>query len=172
MKNFEVGFTSDKNIQIQKAQSLLDASLAAGIPHFHVCGGNARCSTCRVLILTGKEVLTSPNEKENLLKDLMHFSDDIRLACQTYVKGNGVRLTRIIRDESDIDLYVGSSAAAFTENIGIEKKIVVCFIDIRDFTHFAETHLPFDIIHIIRKLFNCFHAIIERNQGENHRNNG
>jgi len=110
--------------------------------------------------------LTTPNEKENLLKAQMHFSDDIRLACQTYVKGNGVKLTRIIRDESDIDLYVGFSAAAFTENIGTEKKVVIFFIDIRDSTHFVATHLPFDVIHIMRKLFNLFYSIIERNNGK------
>jgi adenylate cyclase len=118
------------------------------------------------LVLAGKESLTAPNQKENELKTQMHFSDDVRLACQTYVNGNGVKLTRIIRDEADIDFFVGSSAANFTENIGIEKKVVICFIDIRDFTHFVETHLPFDIIHVIRKLFNCFHSIIERNNGK------
>jgi adenylate cyclase len=141
MKNFVVEFSSDKNIQIQEGQSLLDASLAAGIPHFHVCGGNARCSTCRVLIVAGKEALISPNEKEASLKTQMHFSDNIRLACQVYEKGNGVRLTRIIMDESDIDLYICASVAAFTEYIGTEKKVVTCFINIRDFTHFVETHL-------------------------------
>ena len=108
--------------------------------------------------------MTIPNEKENLLKDRMHFPANVRLACQTYVKGNNVRLTRIIRDESDIDLYVGASAAAFTENIGIEKEVIICFIDIRDFTHFVATNLAFDIIHIMRKLCNCFHAIIVEEQ--------
>lgn len=166
MKNFEVEFSSEKNITVSEGQSLLHASLAAGIPHFHICGGNARCSTCRVLVLAGKESLTSPNEKENFLKDQMQFPADVRLACQTQVKGNGVKLTRIIRDESDIDLYVGATAASFTENIGIEKEVVIFFIDIRKFTHFVATHLPFDIIHIMRKLFNCFHVIIERNNGK------
>jgi adenylate cyclase len=166
MKSFTVKFTSDKNIRVQKDQSILSASLAAGIPHFHVCGGNARCSTCRVLVLAGERSLTEPNKKEKLLKEQMHFSDEVRLACQTYVKGNGVRLTRIIRDESDIDLYVGSSAATFTENMGKEKKVVIFFIDIRDFTHFVATHLPFDIIHVMRKLFNSFYANIEKNNGK------
>jgi adenylate cyclase len=166
MKNYEVEFSSDQFIRVEPGQSLLEASLSAGIPHFHVCGGNARCSTCRVLILAGKESLSIANEKENSLKDQMHFPAEVRLACQTYVKGNGVKLTRIIRDESDIPLYVGASAAAFTENIGTEKKLVVCFIDIRYFTHFVATHLAFDIIHIMRKLYNCFHAIIERNNGK------
>jgi hypothetical protein len=41
----------------------------------------------------------------------MHFSDEVRLACQTHVEGDGVKLTRIIRDESDIDLYVTTAAS-------------------------------------------------------------
>ena len=166
MKNFVVEFSSDRKIRVDESQSLLDASLAAGIPHFHVCGGNARCSTCRVLILDGEKSLTRPNEKESFLKDQMQFPANVRLACQTHVKGDGVKLTRIIRDESDIDLYVGATAASFTENIGIEKEVVIFFIDIRSFTHFVATHLPFDIIHIMRKLFNCFHVVIERNNGK------
>lgn len=30
------------------SQTLLNAALAAGLPHTHACGGDARCSTCRV----------------------------------------------------------------------------------------------------------------------------
>lgn len=86
MKNFAVEFNFDKHIQVEEGQSLLDASLAAGIPHFHICGGNARCSTCRVLILAGKESLTSPNEKENLLKDEMYFpAKKARIVSMVYV---------------------------------------------------------------------------------------
>jgi adenylate cyclase len=165
VKKFHVEFTSDRDVTIEEGQTLLEASLASGIPHFHVCGGNARCSTCRVLVLSGEEELTSPNEKENQLKKQMQFPEDVRLACQTYVKGEGVKLTRIIRDESDIDLYVGIEAAAFTEMIGEEREVAVCFIDIRDSTQFVATHLPFDVIHIMRKLFNCFYTIIEKNGG-------
>jgi len=164
MKNFEVEFSSDRNIRVQQGQSLLEASLSAGIPHFHVCGGNARCSTCRVLILAGKEQLSTPNEKEKALKKQMHFSDEVRLACQTHVEGEGVKLTRIIRDESDIDLYVTTSASS-ADMIGSEKEVALCFIDIRDSTHFVATHLPFDVIHIMRKLLNCFYVTIEKNGG-------
>jgi len=38
----------DVKVEAEPGQSLLDASLAAGITHTHVCGGRARCSTCRV----------------------------------------------------------------------------------------------------------------------------
>ncbi len=150
---------------VHEGQSLLEASLSVGIPHFHVCGGNARCSTCRVFVLEGQEALTIANEKEKALKERMHVPDEVRLACQTFVKGEGVRLSRIIRDESDIDLYVGATAASFTEMIGDEKEVALCFIDIRDSTQFVANHLPFDVVHIMRKLFNCFYSIIEKNDG-------
>ncbi len=44
----------------QDAVTILDASLAASIPHTHVCGGNGRCSTCRVFISEGLEHCTPP----------------------------------------------------------------------------------------------------------------
>ncbi len=138
-------------------------SLSAGIPHIHVCGGNARCSTCRVLVLEGGEWLTPPNEKENLLKNQMRFPPNIRLACQTYVSGEPVKLRRIIQDETDIDLYVGSAAGTSTQQSGEEKELVLFFLDIRNYTPFVETHLPFDVIHIVRKLFAVFQNIIKSN---------
>jgi adenylate cyclase len=45
-----VEFVGEKIVEVAKGQSILDASLTAGIPHFHACGGNAKCSTCRVLV--------------------------------------------------------------------------------------------------------------------------
>jgi adenylate cyclase len=44
-KNYQVEFVGEKVISISKKQTILDASLAAGIPHCHVCGGNARCGS-------------------------------------------------------------------------------------------------------------------------------
>ena len=166
MPHYTVEFNSDRLIEVGEDQSLLEASLSAGIPHFHDCGGKAKCSTCRVLILEGNELLNLPNEKECKLKNQMHFPSEVRLACQTYVKGDGVKLSRIIRDESDIDLYVGTAAAAYTQNMGKEKELAVFFLDIRNFTEFVATHLAFDIIHIMRKLFHSFNAILEKHDGK------
>src|SRR6202030_972862 len=44
--------------------SLLEASRWAGIPHASVCGGRARCSTCRVRIIQGAEHLAPPSPAE------------------------------------------------------------------------------------------------------------
>jgi Na+-transporting NADH:ubiquinone oxidoreductase subunit NqrF len=47
-------------VKVKEYQSLLTASLKAGIPHYHACGGKAKCTTCRILVLGGAEYLDSP----------------------------------------------------------------------------------------------------------------
>jgi len=164
-ERYQVQFSGEKAISVAQGQSLLEASLGEGIPLLHNCGAKARCSTCRVLVLAGKGSLIAPNEKENKLRESMRFPPDVRLACQTKVSGSGVQVARILRDQTDIELYVGTEAGDATQQIGQERELVLFFLDIRNFTYFVETHLAFDVIHIIRKLFTAFHSIIERNGG-------
>ncbi|HZU11632.1 MAG TPA: 2Fe-2S iron-sulfur cluster-binding protein [Chloroflexota bacterium] len=74
----------DRAITVQ-AGRLLDALLAAGIEHRHVCGGNGFCTSCRVEVLGGAENLSpvSERERERLGRD----AGRLRLACQTFVHG-------------------------------------------------------------------------------------
>lgn len=162
---YKVDFSVNGIINIEPGQTLLSASLTAGLPHFHVCGGKAKCSTCRVLVMEGGEQLSQPNDKEQSLKNRMQFPPNIRLACQTYVKGGPVKLVRVIRDESDIKMYIGSEAGHDIQQIGEEKELTLFFLDIRSFTSFIESNPPFDAIHIIRKLFAMFRNSIMQNNG-------
>ncbi len=164
-QQYLIEFPREGCISIAAGATILEAALSAGISLFHVCGGNARCSTCRVLVLEGAEWLSPPNSKEQLLKDQMRFPRNVRLACQTFVSGGPVKLRRIIQDETDIGLYVGNAAGTSTQQLGEERELVLFFLDIRDFTRFVETQLAFDVIHIIRKLFTVFQNIIESNHG-------
>jgi adenylate cyclase len=161
----ELEFVGDKTVSIQENETILHASLGAGIPHFHSCGGMAKCSTCRVLIVNGSKWLSQPNEKEKHLQEQLQFPMDVRLACQSIVTGGPVRLLRIIRDEADIDLYIGESAGVCAKHLGEEREMTLLFLDIRDFTPFVETHLAFDVIHIIRKLFTILQKHIKNNGG-------
>jgi adenylate cyclase len=103
--------------------------------------------------------------RETSLKRRMKFQPNVRLACQTFVTGGPVKLSRILKDESDVDLYVGSHAGKATQQIGEEKELALMFMDIRNFTPFIEKQLAFDVIHIIRKLFTTFRKIIAANGG-------
>ena len=73
----------DQDVDIRPTETILQASLRAGIPHTHVCGGEARCSTCRVLIVEGLEHCGPRNAREQALATRLGFDAAIRLACQT-----------------------------------------------------------------------------------------
>jgi len=165
----EVEFLGERTIDVEQGQSLLNASLSAGIPHFHACGGKAKCSTCRVLVLAGNENLNKPNGAETKLKSKIGLPDAVRLACQTHVSGP-VKVERMLRDESDIQSVIqvnGKDPKKFKlKSLGLEKHLVLFFLDIRNFTAFVETHPPFDVIYTMRKIFSSFNEIIVKNRGE------
>jgi len=127
--------------------SLLDIALKHDIPHMHICGGKARCSTCRVIIQQGLENILPRNEVEQQLAEKKAMEGNVRLACQTYIKGP-VTLRRLVIDDLDADL-----ARNQQEKSGREKKLAILFSDIRGFTAFSERHLPYDVIHILNRYF-------------------
>lgn len=153
-----------KAVVTDLTESILQASLRSGIPHTHVCGGNARCSTCRVLILAGIEHCTPRNPKEQQMADRLHFSPDIRLACQTRVTGE-VRLRRLVLDADDVDLTDQLKSQAGHRLVGEEKRVALLFADIRGFTTFAEELPPYDVIHALNRYFYRMEAIIRNRRG-------
>jgi len=150
-------------LEINKAETILEASLEAGIPHTHACGGQARCSTCRVMILEGLEGCAPRNEKEQILADKLHFSPAIRLACQTRCTGK-VKIRRLVIDAEDLEL-----ADQFSERqtgaVGQEKFIAILFADIRGFTSFSESVPAYDVIHVLNRYFSKMSEVIVRNRG-------
>jgi len=163
---FTVYMKNDRVFPIEEGQTILDASLAVGIPHYHVCGGKARCSTCRVVVQEGGEHLSHPNKAEQILRRKKKFPENVRLACQTKGISNDVKIQRIIRDETDLDLYVYGNHCENLQTVGEEKQMALFFLDIRNFTPFIEQHLPFDVIHIIRRLNIMFSDIIVKHDGK------
>lgn len=140
--------------------------MLAEIPHYHACGGRAKCSTCRVLIKSGNEYVTAVNSKEAALRRKLPFPPDVRLACQTLITGSGVKLHRIIRDEADIGIYITNDPKEDLVNIGEERELALFFLDIRNFTPFMVNYLAFDVIHVIRRLFSLFRTCIEKHKGK------
>lgn len=162
----EVEFFQEKVITIGDNQTILQAALDAGIPHFHACGGNAKCSTCRVLIIEGQEHLTRPNKKEARLTSMLKLPPTVRLACQTKVDGHRVKVERMVKMASQLSDFLKPHKERRGQfklkPLGEEKKLVLFFLDIRDFTPFVETYLPFDVIYLVRKLFDMFYEVLNK----------
>lgn len=57
----------------------------AGIDILHRCGGNARCTTCRVELLAGDAGEMGELERNRLAMEA-ELADNIRLSCQIRIK--------------------------------------------------------------------------------------
>ncbi len=163
----QITLIGEKKITITEDQSILSASLEAGIPHFHACGGKAKCSTCRILILDGMQNLSPINKKEAFLRKKLPFPTTVRLACQSFVTKGEVTIERIIKDELDFTLFLQNNTfEEKTQQLGVEKELVLFFLDIKNFTPFVESYLPFDVIHVVRRLFFIFNNVIQQSKGK------
>ena len=125
--------------------TLLEIFREAGIPHASVCGGRARCSTCRVQIISGGENLQPADTHERkVLSRAGVNTPDIRLACQIRPRDSIsivplVPAGRVTDRQSSRDRYAH----------GVEQIVTLMFIDIRGFTKFSEGRLPYDVVHIL-----------------------
>jgi len=151
----------DQIVPVTPKDRVLLASICYGIPYTSVCGGNARCSTCRVRVLEGLEFCQPRTEAELKLARKLGLPQDIRLACQ--LRGNGdVTLRRLVIDHLDIDLVASQMS---TEAQGQEKLLAILFADIRGFTTRSETMLPYDVIYLLNCYFERIGKVIVQNGG-------
>ena len=72
-----------KQVRVPKGLSILEASLRFKVPHASVCGGRARCSTCRVRVVSDRASLPRPSRREAVVLDRGGAGDpSTRVACQ------------------------------------------------------------------------------------------
>lgn len=154
----------DIRVDVADRQTLLNAALAGGVPHMHVCGGLARCSTCRVIVIEGHENVDPPNAREQALAARLKLPRGVRIACQATVHGP-VRVRRLVLDDEDLQLLSRQAPSAALAPIGEEIPVAVLFADIRGFTPFAETLLPYDVIHLLNRHFEAMGRIIAAHGG-------
>src|SRR5215217_92583 len=79
-------------------QRLVLAIMAAGVDILHRCGGNARCTTCRVQILDGNPGPMTDIERDKLA-NLDELPPNMRLSCQ--VRFCDYQMVRIRRARSE-----------------------------------------------------------------------
>jgi adenylate cyclase len=127
-------------------QTLLEAALAAKVPIFHDCGGMARCTTCRVRVSEGE--LPERTDDEAEIARMFNWPDELRLACQLR-PGKDLRVERVMRQEPQRE----KSAEAVVAERSAELQLAVLFCDVNGFTEFASQRMPYDVVHVMNRLF-------------------
>lgn len=141
---FRVAYPGGQTVLVPRGFSILEASLAARIPHASVCGGRGRCSTCRVRVVTGEDRLGAPEQAELAVLHRVAAGPSVRLACQSRPTG----------DVAVVPLLPANSTAAQAgrrevSRGGEERFVVIMVVDMRGSTALAEHRMPFDAVFIV-----------------------
>ena len=156
--------TDNKTICAPPDSTVLEAMLKAKINHIHVCGGNARCTTCRIYIMDGLSNCRPRNEKEKQLAEKLGFPQNIRLACQTRISGN-ITIRRPVVDDLDIEIILKQFGDAPGTKLGQEKDLAILFTDIENYTGFAEAFPAYDVVHVLNRYYQTMNEIIVKHKG-------
>ena len=116
-----------------------------GIAHYSICGGNGRCSTCRVRVLSSDTPLQPPNSVEQATLARIHAERDVRLACQLRPEG-ALTVARLLEPPQ-------AQAGQFDDAPPREVDIAVLFCDLRSFTSLSERQLPYDVVFLLNRYF-------------------
>jgi adenylate cyclase len=131
-----------RTVQVPRGWSVLEASRAFHIAHAAMCGGRARCSTCRVRVTAGEDACPQAGADERGTLQRIGAPADVRLACQLRPRGN-VSVIPLVRTEQPI-----YRAAAPQRHTG-ERDVVVLFCDFLNRAELAKDHLPQDLLYVI-----------------------
>lgn len=156
----KVVYGDGRTVLATPGMTLLDVSRSAGIPHMAVCGGRARCSTCRTLVLDGLHHLSPVGEAEASLLEKLNAGAGIRLACQARVRGD-VEIRPLIQPQSSIAAPRNADPLGW----GVEREVAILFLDIRGFSRISEKSLPYDVVFILNSLFGEVGGAIESANG-------
>jgi adenylate cyclase len=138
---------SGLSMPILPGATVLETLRANGIPHASVCGGRARCTTCRVLVTKGLEQLPEPSGLEAKALARIGATPGMRLACQIRPTADTALLPLMPADAGAAD---GSIRGGLE---GRERQITILFTDLRASTTLAEGKLPYDVLFILNQFF-------------------
>ena len=141
-----LSYGNGRTVRVPKGLSVLEASLRNSVPHASICGGRARCSTCRIRVIGDTSSLPPPSQREAFVLNRVGATDpSIRLACQ-------------LRPETDLSFFQlfmphmsTTARGSQPHRIGQERYLVSMFIDMRGSTKLAEIQLPFDTVFIVNR---------------------
>jgi adenylate cyclase len=134
-------------VPILPGATVLETLRENGIAHASVCGGRARCTTCRILVTKGLERLPAASGLEAIALERIGGTPGMRLACQVRPTADIAVMPLLAADAGAID---GSVRGGLE---GRERPITVVFVDMRGSTTLGEAKLPYDVLFILNQFF-------------------
>ena len=155
-----VTYLEGPSVRAPAGATLLEISRSFGVPHVSVCGGRARCSTCRVRVIEHSTPLPVLGEAEARTLRAIGATPDIRLACQWRPTGE-VMVLRLVQPLAGASLTQERDA----DDQGVDTEAAVLFVDIRAFTALSEHKFAYDVVHILNRFFAAANLAVQEAGG-------
>jgi adenylate cyclase len=130
-----------RNVRVPRGWSVLEASRRFHLAHASMCGGRARCSTCRVRVTAGSEFCPPAAADERATLHRIGAPPDVRLACQLRPQGD-IAVTPLVRTARPVYRQTAAQRSG-------EREIAVLYCDVRNRADLATDHLPEDLLYIL-----------------------
>jgi adenylate cyclase len=139
--------SNGQTVPMLPGATVLETLRENGIPHASVCGGRARCTTCRILVTKGLRNLPEPSALEAKALARIGAAPGMRLACQIRPSADISVMSLLAADAMAADGMVRAGLE------GSERPITVMFVDLRGATILGEAKLPYDLLYILNQFF-------------------
>lgn len=140
-------------------QTILEIIRNHSIPHASLCGGRGRCTTCRVRVGAGADLLDAPSALEKFALNRIRAAPNVRLACQTRPR-HPLQISPLVRSDLGIEDSLRKGGVS-----GEEREVVAMFVDLRGSSKMSESHLPYDVLFILNQFFLEMSDALEASQG-------
>ena len=129
-----------RTVEVPRGWSILEASRGFGIPDLSMCGGNARCSTCRVRVISGIGQCPAPSSNELRTLARIDAPPDVRLACQ-------LRPTGPVGVVPLLDALATAQPGRDAPPPTIEREVAVLLVDVLGWIGPANLHSAHDQVY-------------------------
>lgn len=159
-RQITVRFVGHGTRRLAPGPTVLEMFRRFGIPHAALCGGRARCATCRVLVMDGNDKLPAPGMNEAKLLRRISAPDGVRLACQ-------------IRPREDLQVQIllasrlnaGAARVLEPDDAAGKRGLTVVVADLRAFSALSERQLPRELIGLLNRFFDEMSQAITAHEG-------
>lgn len=159
-RQITVRFVGHGTRRVAPGPTVLEMFRRFGIPHAALCGGRARCATCRVLVMDGNDKLPKPGLNEAKLLRRISAPEGVRLACQ-------------IRPREDLQVQIllasrlnaGATRAFELDDAAGKRGLTVVVADLRAFSALSERQLPRELIGLLNRFFDEMGQAITAHEG-------
>lgn len=150
-----ITYTSGRKASARRGLSVLEISRLNNIPHASVCGGRARCSTCRVRVIEGSADQPPPDASERRVLQRVGAPANVRLGCQ-FRPLDDITITTLLPAAS------GDALGGVTDKYfwGVEQDVTVMFCDLRGFTKLSEQRLSYDVVFLLNQYLGRMSEVI------------